>query len=176
MKAVVQLGAVIAIGNYTPEDYEGLGYGELLFIDITQEQYDVISQYEMPRYENEIFFDGVYDSYKEMESTLQDAKIAEGKKIYCWYIGELYIDFRMGKFTNGAYEAKKSLLKSVRNELLAGDFDYAKQELTQLGNSVLGLDFYNKLLLKIDTAIFTFVNTYEITQPTQLVSRTVNSK
>ena len=52
--AVVYLNSVIAMGEFTQEDYS---YAEL--IPITQEELDLISTYIIPRYDNEVFFDGI---------------------------------------------------------------------------------------------------------------------
>lgn len=159
--AVVYLNAVYALGEYTNEDYP-----QAQLIPLTQEEFDIVSSYMVPRYENGVFFDGIVLVNIDSEKGQNYVRIDVGQYLHSEFIGSIRIPYLMGTITQETYLARKTVFEPVRNELLAGDFENAKVKLTALGSSVIGTELYNSFMQKIDTLISEYYPNYNIT-PTQ---------
>lgn len=161
LAAVVYLGAVYALGEYTQEDHP-----QAQLIPLTQEEFDIVSSYAVPRYENGVFYDGIVLVLIDTEKSQNYTRIDVGQYLHSEFIGSIRIPYLMGTITQETYLARKTAFEPVRNELLAGDFENAKVKLTALGSSVIGLELYNSFMQKIDTLISEYYPNYNIT-PTQ---------
>ncbi len=159
--AVVYLNTVYALGEFTQEDHP-----QAQLIPLTQEEFEIVSSYTVPRYENGVFYDGIVLVNIDNEKGQNYIRIDVGQYLHSEFIGSIRIPYLMGTISQETYLSRKTAFEPVRNELLAGDFENAKVKLTALGSSVIGLDLYNSFIQKIDTLISEYYPNYNIT-PTQ---------
>jgi len=80
---------------------------------------------------------------KEKNSYTQ--KMTDGHDYYLEIISEQRVRFSDGEITEKQFKDIEKELKKVRDELFAGSWGIALEELVAVGDKVLGLDLYNQI-------------------------------
>lgn len=153
MKAIILNGTVIALGNYTNEQFP-----DCLFIDVDSEQELLIKSLKLPKYNGSDFLDGHTDDYeKTIQLEIETKKYIKRSKDGCDAYAAISAEFRLAKLSGQISEETHSVIERtlipVRNEVLAGQWISAKNELILIGNTIIGQQLYDRLLNQITNYI-----------------------
>ncbi len=120
-------------------------------------------------YKTNIYFDSLNDVFTYNVETYTTEELLEidisteytsylnrqsrGYEIYMRLCGEFKVSKNNGEINQSDYEELVDTLEPVRNELITGQFITAKRKLTDIGNSIIGVDIYDRFMLTLDNEI-----------------------
>ena len=89
----------------------------------------------------------------DSETINYEKRQCDGVKTYARISAEFRLAKLSGSITEEVHGIIEDILIPVRNEVLSGQWMSAKQKLESIGNSVIGVDLYNRLHLQISEYI-----------------------